>query len=112
MERRFQIFRQTHQRRGQLSLRQLAANHIFKPREPRRKPPKPPLDLYRRRVRRLTTEDRMRIVDLRYGSLVQLGRPRRTLREVSCKLRIPLTTVATVIRNYLQRGRDFQAMVP
>ena len=66
----------------------------------------------KRRKRRLDKETKLRILNLRYGQLIDFeGPPVRGIREISMALHLPWSTVQHFLRAFELRGRQLQRVL-
>ena len=65
----------------------------------------------KKQKRRLDKETKLRIINLRYGSLVNFDQPVRDIREISKALHLPWSTIQHFLRAFDIKGKQLQNVI-
>ena len=65
----------------------------------------------KKQKRRLDKETKLRIINLRYGSLVNFDQPVRDIREISKALHLPWSTIQHFLRAFDMKGKQLQNVI-
>ena len=65
----------------------------------------------KKQKRRLDKETKLRIISLRYDSLLNFDQPARDIREISKALHLPWSTVQHFLRAFDTKGKSIQNVI-